>query len=89
MAKIKLSVHGEPTMQDVPVIEGKSFTWGPCTFVWWGFGKGERWRWCKSHIDIGPLSVFGFKKSYWFWRIIAVLIKPMRLIYDHSIRAKT
>ena len=66
----------------MPVIVGESlFKIGSWEFVWWGFSQIHKWRWFKDHIDLGALSVYGFSDNHWFWRIISVLIKPLRWNY--------
>jgi len=82
MSKIELTVSGEPTMQRCPAIEGRSikiFNW---VFVWWGLFEIHKWRWHRDHIDLGCLSVYGFRYNHWFWRFIAMVIKPLRIWYN-------
>jgi hypothetical protein len=53
-------------------------------FVWWGLPQWYKWRWHTTHIDMGVLSVYDLPaRGFWkyFWKLIAVLIKPMRIIY--------
>lgn len=48
--------------------------------VWWGFSQWLKWRWHEDHIDLGVLSVYELKRL-WFWRIVSILIWPMRRFY--------
>lgn len=46
---------------------------------WFGWA-GSRWRWHRTHIDIGPLSIYNLKAPH-FWRFVSFLIWPMRAWY--------
>lgn len=82
--RAELTVRGEPKLQREPIIVGnkvfKLFGW---TFIWWDLSQIGKWRWQKDHIDLGCLSVYGFKENHLLWRFVAIIIKPLRLIY-HS-----
>ena len=47
---------------------------------WWGFSQWYKWRWNETHIDLGPISIYKLKQL-WFWKIIALIIWPMRFLY--------
>jgi len=87
--KVELTAKGIPEFQQVPAIVGKTlfkpFGW---EFVWWGFGQWYKWRWHKGHIDLGALSVYGFRENHWFWRIVAIFIKPLRMWYHIGLAIK-
>ena len=53
---------------------------------WWGFGQWYKWRWNVTHIDLGPVSVYELK-CFWFWRLVSILIKPLRMYYSWRIRS--
>lgn len=48
--------------------------------IWWGWSQWYKWRWNSTHIDLGPLSVYEIRAS-WFWKIVAFLIVPLRTMY--------
>jgi hypothetical protein len=48
--------------------------------VWWGFSQWYKWRWNKTHIDLGIMSTYKLKQM-WFWSCVAFLIWPLRLFY--------
>ena len=52
--------------------------WGNVS--WWGWSEAHKWRWHGTHIDLGPLSVYELKRL-WLWRIVAILIAPLRWWY--------
>lgn len=47
---------------------------------WWGWSEAHKWRWHGTHIDLGPVSVYELKRL-WLWRVVAILIKPLRMWY--------
>ena len=49
-------------------------------FVWWGFSQFHKWRWQITHIDLGPVSIYGITHP-WMWMPLAWLIKPLRMWY--------
>lgn len=91
--KIHMRVDDEPTMQDIPAILGKRLSLFGWDFVWWGLGQAHKWRWGRDHIDLGPVSVYGFRENQWFWRLVALFVKPLRWNYHrrfgHPIHKKT
>lgn len=48
--------------------------------VWWGPSQWYKWRWFEDHIDLGMLSIYNLKK-YYFWRVVSIIIWPMRRFY--------
>ena len=78
-------VDGKP--KKIPAIVGKDLTIGKITFVLWGFSEFWKWRWQKDHIDLGILSIYGFKRNHLFWRIIAIIAYPMRWNYHRRFKA--
>ena len=58
------------------VLFGKE--WGIVS--WWGWSEAHKWRWHGTHIDLGPLSVYELKRL-WLWRLVAILIAPLRWWY--------
>ena len=46
---------------------------------WFGWAA-SRWRWHRTHIDIGPVSIYKLKAPH-FWRFVSLLIWPMRAWY--------
>ncbi len=66
------------------VIVSKSRRVGNLKFTWWGRSQWYKWRWHGTHIDLGMLSIYDLPQKgpgRWFWRVISVLIKPMRWAY--------
>lgn len=57
--------------------------WG--RFCWWGFGQIHKWRWNVTHIDLGPISIYGIKHP-WVWLPLAWLIKPLRILYHRRFK---
>lgn len=68
-------VAGGP-LDGADVIAGKELG----NVCWWGWSEVHRWRWNHTHIDLGPLSANELKRL-WLWRIVAILIKPLRMWY--------
>lgn len=63
--------------------------------TWWGFSQWYKFRWHKTHIDLGIISIYelpqkGIGKI--FWSLIAIIIKPLRIWYHkkhvYSIKAQ-
>lgn len=81
MKRIKLTIRGKSEFEEVPAILGSAIKFGGLDFVWWGFSQVYKWRWHGDHIDLGMLSVYGFRKNHPFWRFVAMFIKPMRWQY--------
>lgn len=67
----------------IPAIIGRTYKIGCWEFTWWGLSQIHKWRWHKSHIDLGALSIYGFRYNHLFWRTIALIVKPLRWYY-HS-----
>jgi len=85
--KANLQIRDEWATRTLPVIIGCKIKVGSWEFVWWGFSQLHKWRWHKSHIDLGALSVYGFRYNHWFWREIAFLIKPLRCKYHRRFKS--
>lgn len=53
-------------------------------FIFWNWTQAHKWRWHRTHIDFGILSIYNLPQTGWkykFWEFIAFLIKPMRRYY--------
>jgi len=54
------------------------------SFTWWGMPQWYKFRWNKTHIDLGVLSVYDLPQKglgYLLWRIVSIVIKPLRIWY--------
>jgi len=60
-------------------IRGKKLT---PNVIWWGWSQWYKWRWNVTHIDLGPISIYELR-LVWFWKIIAFMTLPMRLMYHY------
>lgn len=60
------------------VVEGRNLT---KNITWWGWSQKHKWRWQKTHIDLGMISIYSLKKM-WFWNLVAFLILPLRKRYQ-------
>lgn len=58
--------------------------WNNLEFVWWGKSQWYKFRWHGDHIDLGVFSIYNLPESgagKVFWRIVSMLIKPLRVLY--------
>ena len=58
---------------------------GSVEMHWWGWSQWYKWRWFKTHLDMGLISFYGIPEKglwSWPWRILAVCCKPMRKCYQ-------
>ncbi|KKN72649.1 hypothetical protein LCGC14_0408910 [marine sediment metagenome] len=69
-------------LREADAILGNTLNIKGWQLTWWGFSQWYKWRWHKSHIDLGCLSVYGFRHNHWFWRFVALTIKPLRWNYN-------
>ena len=61
-------------------------------FVWWGQSQWYKWRWNETHIDMGWISIYGLPNKgvgKYFWKLIAVCCKPMRIMYHRRFVPKS
>lgn len=49
-------------------------------FCWWGVRQSHKWRWNITHIDLGPISIYGIKRPH-LWMPLAWAILPLRIWY--------
>jgi hypothetical protein len=75
MTKATLGISPYHLKQDV--IIAKQFR----NVSWWGFSQIHKWRWNQTHIDLGCISIYNLKRI-WFWKIVAFIIKPLRIWYQ-------
>lgn len=82
------------TNQPIPLgkccVGGTKKMWS-LEFTWWGRNQWYKWRWHRTHIDLGMLSIYDLPQKgpgRWFWRFISILIKPMRWLYHRRFRRK-
>lgn len=60
--------------------------------VYWGTSQSHKWRWHKTHIDLGIISIYDLPQKgigKLFWKLIAWIIKPMRIYYHRKYVYKT
>jgi len=62
------------------VAASKSHKFLGLELCWWGWGQWYKWRWNRTHIDLGPLTLYGIQRP-WLWLPLAWAIKPARLLY--------
>lgn len=63
---------------------GKKANFINLEIVWWGWSQSHKWRWNRSHIDMGFISIYNLPQKgilAWFWKFIAFLCKPLRKRY--------
>lgn len=63
---------------------GKSRKIGSTEYVFWGKCQWHKFRWNRTHIDLGIFSFYNLpEKGYGavFWRFIALIVKPLRVWY--------
>ena len=52
--------------------------------VYWGRSQWYKFRWHKTHIDLGIFSIYKLPQNgvgALFWRMVAILVKPLRWWY--------
>jgi len=65
---------------EIPVHLGRVRKVAGLEFCWWGPSQWYKWRWHRTHIDLGILSIYGIERP-WLWMPLAWAIKPMRVWY--------
>ena len=80
----RICINEEQEIYGGPM-DGKKISYGIRLFgskdvLWWGRSQWYKWRWNITHIDLGIISVYNLK-CYWFWRIVSILVWPMRKFY--------
>jgi len=71
-------------MLRMDVVRGRTRRLCGVEVTWWGLSQAHKWRWHGTHIDLGPVSVYGLPRSgpgAWAWRAVSVAAKPLRLWY--------
>lgn len=76
--KVKfITVFGE-------AISGRNLKIFGLDITYWGWWQWYKWRWHGTHIDCGIFSIYNLSQTgirYFLWRVLSILIKPMRLFY--------
>jgi hypothetical protein len=60
--------------------------------TWWGKLQWYKFRWYKDHIDLGVISFYNLPQQgigYLFWRLVSILIKPLRWWYHRRFIYRT
>jgi len=66
---------------------GKETTFLGLDITLWGWSQAHKWRWHGDHIDLGPVSIYnlpGKGPGAWFWRMVSILVKPLRWWYHRN-----
>ena len=66
------------------VILGRDIKFFNLKTVYWGKSQWYKFRWFNDHIDLGIISIYELPQSgigYLFWRLISIIIKPLRKWY--------
>ena len=71
-------------MKNQKYIFGSEKYYGRYKFVWWGRSQWYKFRWFGDHIDLGMLSIYNLPEPSLFWRIISIIIKPLRVWYHKN-----
>ena len=67
-------------MLNIDVDRANTVKFAGLEFSWWGILQAHKWRWHGTHIDLGPLSIYGIKRQ-WLWLPLAWDIWPLRAWY--------
>jgi hypothetical protein len=82
--KTGIEIHGGP-LDGAELIRANSWKIFGIELSWWGMSQWYKWRWNGTHIDMGPLSIYGIAQPpNLLWRTLALAIKPMRYVYHRK-----
>lgn len=73
-------------MPNLAAYTAKPVRIGNLCFCWYGLRQWYKWRWNVTHVDLGPLSIYGIKRPA-LWLPLRLAIWPLRQAYGLYVRS--